>query len=711
MPKQNKRTRKFLQKGGHKTKGIKKKSDKLSKKEEVKDVQENHEEENTAQEESKKKISPEVEQHMKELEELKSTQSEFFEFLAKQDADLLHFGQDEKDFVAEDEGEEEEEHEDAKGEELTLNLLESWMRAAPTSQKATRQIVKAFHIAAHANDPETEDKPKKEEMLFRFKILNGAVFNELIIYALKELPILFNKHLGIEDEAIIKGNVMPDKLGRWKKFKKMIKVYLKSAVHFFDNLAEPKMISFVLRQTEKMMYYFGPFPMLGRRFLKKLFELWGGSEETVRILAFLNIRQVAIQTPYPAINSVLKGAYLTYVRNAKFMNMKTQPIITFMSNCVAELYGIDFTASYQHAFVYVRQLGIHLRNSHASKREHHESVYNWQNINSISVWIRVLCAYPKQEELWLLAYPLVQILHGIISLVPTSRNYPLRCHCIKMLNQLVAARYMEPSTTPGEFSSRSVGDSGNFFINSGSFITEMLYSPVFNKKIKANSGKPPAYSYMLKMNEKLSETRFFVDNLIGEIHELILNYLTSFSRSISFPELVIPLKLAMKHYLKTAKFANQKIKVLLDVINSQSKLIQAERNLVNFGPNDSRVLSFMKNYAPLTPLEQYHKQYHTQKRAELAKRLEMRQKKKESKKEERAMGPDVGSDDGDDDVDGDGEDGEQFEFEDAVEGEDDFGLDDDDDGDDDGDDAGEGIMDEDADVGDDQVGDLDLEEF
>ena len=40
-----------------------------------------------------------------------------------------------------------------------------------------------------------------------------------------------------------------------------------------------------------------------------------------------------------------------------------------MRNCVTELYSMDTVSSYQHAFVYIRQLAIHVRNAMTSMTE------------------------------------------------------------------------------------------------------------------------------------------------------------------------------------------------------------------------------------------------------------------------------------------------------------------------------------------------------
>ena len=58
---------------------------------------------------------------------------------------------------------------------------------------------------------------------------------------------------------------------------------------------------------------------------------------------------------------LLQGMYLTYARNSKFQNMRSQRHIDFMALCVVEVYSMDKSSAYQHAFVYIRQLAVDLR--------------------------------------------------------------------------------------------------------------------------------------------------------------------------------------------------------------------------------------------------------------------------------------------------------------------------------------------------------------
>jgi hypothetical protein len=60
---------------------------------------------------------------------------------------------------------------------------------------------------------------------------------------------------------------------------------------------------------------------------------------------------------------ILQNTYLTLVRSSKSTSVHTLPALNLMKNSASELFCLDHAAAYQHAFTYVRQLAIHLRNS------------------------------------------------------------------------------------------------------------------------------------------------------------------------------------------------------------------------------------------------------------------------------------------------------------------------------------------------------------
>ena len=61
--------------------------------------------------------------------------------------------------------------------------------------------------------------------------------------------------------------------------------------------------------------------------------------------------------------------YLAFVRNCKFPSAAGLASLTFMLKSLVELLAIDPPTSYQHGFVYIRQLAIHLRTALTSGKK------------------------------------------------------------------------------------------------------------------------------------------------------------------------------------------------------------------------------------------------------------------------------------------------------------------------------------------------------
>jgi nucleolar complex protein 2 len=60
--------------------------------------------------------------------------------------------------------------------------------------------------------------------------------------------------------------------------------------------------------------------------------------------------------------------YLDYLKNCKFTSPTTLPLINFMQRSLVELYSLDPTVTYQHGFVFLRQLAVHLRTAIQTKK-------------------------------------------------------------------------------------------------------------------------------------------------------------------------------------------------------------------------------------------------------------------------------------------------------------------------------------------------------
>ena len=84
-----------------------------------------------------------------------------------------------------------------------------------------------------------------------------------------------------------------------------------------------------------------------------------------------------------------------------------------MQKCLIELYQMDAGIAYQHGFLYIRQLGIHLRKAMMNvSSETLKSVSNWQFVSALQLWCKII-ADGRTPDLEQLHLPAVQVIFGV----------------------------------------------------------------------------------------------------------------------------------------------------------------------------------------------------------------------------------------------------------------------------------------------------------
>ncbi|KAH7313459.1 Noc2p family-domain-containing protein [Stachybotrys elegans] len=561
----------------------------------------------------------------KAMDDLAEKDPEFYKFLKDNDPEALDFddntdlaevdelsaGEDEEDEQPEKKrkkgkaaAEDEDEEEAAQANELTRATIAGWRKAMAdkNSLRAARQVVLAFRCAAHLNEDDGEG-----DSGMRWTINSPEVYNDILVLALNEIPAVMNHHLPVKESAAGKVYVQTE-TKKFRTLSLLLKSYTSSIMHLLRTLSDDKTLKLTLSSLTPVLPYLLSFKKLIKALAKAVVGYWAqpASSETTRITAFLVLRRLVVIGDKGIRETVLKAAYQGLVQGCRVTNANTLQGINLMKNSAAELWGIDPAVGYTTAFTFIRQLAIHLRNSIVhNKNDAFRIIYNWQFTHSLDFWSCVVAEHcsplkeaeaGKESQLRLLIYPLVQVTLGAMRLIPTSLYFPLRFQLVRSLLR----------------TSRATGT----YIPLASPLLEVLSSAEMKKPPKATTLKALDFATAYKAPKSYLRTRVYQDGVGDQVVELLGEFFLLWAKSISFPELCLPVVIQIKRWLKQARSASQgnknaklvsQLVLLVQKLEANAKFIEEKRLKVDFSPKDrSQVDAFLRDLdVAKTPLGAY----------------------------------------------------------------------------------------------------------
>ncbi|XP_076894850.1 nucleolar complex-associated protein 2-like [Bidens hawaiensis] len=560
--------------------------------------------EDNTEEEAPVKSVENAKEHKSQLQRLAEKDPEFYKFLEENDKDLLDFADDDGDEEdvetdmddedpQEDDGEDEEKYpkdrsvrapKKEKIKTITSEMVDSWCKSIREERRigAIRNIMRAFRSACHCGDDDHESK---------LMSMSFPVFNKILLFVLSEMDGILRTLLKLPSKGGKKEMIL-DLVGTraWKNHNHLVKAYLGNALHVLNQMTDTDMIAFTLRRLQFSALFLAAFPSLLRKYIKVVLHFWGTGGGALPTVSLLFLRDMCIRLGSDCIDECFKGIYKAYILNCHFVNATKLQHVYFLGNCVNELFRVDLPSAYQHAFVFIRQLAMILREAFATKRkEIFRKVYEWKYMNCLQLWTGAICAYGSEADFKPLAYPLTQIISGVVRLVPTARYLPLRLRCIRMLNSIAAAT--------------------NTFIPVAVLLTDMLDMKELNKPPTGGVGKAVDLRTILRVSKATIKTRSFQEACVFSVIEELAEHLSQWSYSPAFFELSFVPLVRLRNFCKSTKVERfrREMRQLIREIESNAEFTNKKRMSVSFLPNDPAASSFMEDEKKegLSPLSKY----------------------------------------------------------------------------------------------------------
>jgi nucleolar complex protein 2 len=514
---------------------------------------------------------------------------------------LLNFEDDNDNEMFEDNNNDEEDDDDSIGSLDDINDEDEYKKEKPVIETTTSivdeligsakkgslsALKKLLSIFRSACIP-AADSDSENVSISRYIIPTPEIYEYVMFACLENLHIIFYHHLQLNTilnnnkltkeqiENIIKNN-------KWKNIQLLVMSFYKSIMYVMNNLiniinnnTNNEITSYLLKSIEIYLPLLAPLPRLTKSLLKILLQLWSlapvPQEDTTNIrgYSFILIRYMSIMLPGTITEECFRTIYLTYARTCKSYTEINYTTVTYMAQCINELYQCDIAQAYQSSYLYIRQLALHLRTALLKQTSDTiKNILSWQYLNCLKLFTRIICAMPKQDELGPLIYPLVQIMYGVLQSAASSIYIPLKFHIIACLQQLSAY--------------------GEVFVPTSMRLLEILELP----ELTTGSSLIPStelasnIQYLIRYSNDSIHKQIIRDQIINEIINLIKSEIEIYRYHVSLPEYTYVIIKRIKLFIKKLKINRWRdlLRALCNNIESYSNIVKKSRSELKVAP-------------------------------------------------------------------------------------------------------------------------------
>lgn len=467
----------------------------------------------------------------------------------------LDFG--EEDYIPSEDEEEKEEEKVKKEKKITKVELKRILKKC--GEGSPIAITKMIILFAKLTSSGYKSSLDEDDILN-----NPKVVTNLIKFCIKNLPEILLLKLHSINSAGVKENTISEKAS---VIKGLIKRYL-SALCKYLKTTENSMISLVYKYMDTISELFMGYKNFIEVFLKLSTKIWATRHGTPTAASAYRLIKGVLQKKPEYFENTLKLFYVSYLDIAKAMNWHSIAKINQMQNEIIGILSLDLQKAYITIFTFVRKLSLQLRLTITDKKAASiKNIYNWQFINAIKLWAKVVVKYyhRKNCEINLLAYPLIQTILGVLRLNLVDSFYPLRIILVRLLNEISYAT--------------------DIYIPVTTYLVEILESSHFKSKFKEKhlteeKGLLPDVNINLKVGKKESFKHYgFVNYLLEEIIDTLNEYLAINSFKYSFPEIAFGVCYNLKKIQKSILDKNfrDSLKSFIEKVNAHSNLISMRR--------------------------------------------------------------------------------------------------------------------------------------